>query len=254
MKNVAAAFLLLLLASPAAHGQATGQIWGDIIFERPHTHRLVSTLGLEPKVLVAKPSTDPGWWAIDVLPGADYVVNRWFDVSAEMTAAYTQQTNDLNSFELTARGGLRIHLTSRDLHAVAERGLFGRERPTTRRIVLRNLIRVEERNFFYNTDKANSSTWRIRNRVECQYPLIRERTSLDGARYLTADWEWFVPIGEPGERFANSQHIRAGFGYRRDARLRFEVLYVWSRSRNTAEDGFKANSHTIDFRLVRVLR
>ena len=253
MKTLVSALLLILLTGPAAFAQATGQLWGDVILERPGTHRLVYLLGLEPKVLVYAPANDPGWWAIDVLPGADYVVNKWFDVSGELTTAYTKQTNDLNSFELTARAGLRFHLTSRDLR-VTSRGLLGREKPSKRRVVLRDYLRVEQRNFFYNTDKPGSSTWRVRNRVEVQYPLNRERTSMDGARYLLTDWEWFIPMGDPSERFANSQRIRAGLGYRRDARLRFEALYMWTRSRNTAAEDFTSSSHTIDFRLVWIRR
>jgi len=127
----------------------------------------------------------------------------------------------LNSFELTGRAGLRFHLTSRDLR-VTSRGLLGREKPSKRRVVLRDYLRVEERNFFYSTDKPDSSTWRVRNRFECQYPLNRERTSMDGARYLMADWAWFVPMGDPSERFANSQRDGwfAGLGD-------FNVTFNW---------------------------
>jgi hypothetical protein len=68
----------------------------------------------------------------------------------------------------------------------------------------------------------------------------------------TVDWPppSAAGIADPSERFANSQRIRAGLGYRRDARLRFEALYMWSRSRNTAEEGFTTNSHTIDLRVT----
>jgi opacity protein-like surface antigen len=252
-KLLGAALLMLLAAPPAAVAQSNLQLWGDVVVEKPRTHRLVFTLDIEPKVLVEAPDGAPGWWCLDVLPGADYVVNNWLDVSGELTAGYTKQTNDLNSVELTARGGMRVHLTSRDLR-VTSRGLPGREKPSKRRVVVRDYFRIEERNFFYNTDKPSSSTWRVRNRVEFQYPLNKERTSMDGARYLTSDWEWFVPIGDPNERFANSQRIRAGLGYRRDARLRVEALYVWNRTRNTAEAGFTTNGHTLDVRLVWIHR
>ncbi len=248
-RRLLAAALLILLAAAPARAQATGQLWGNVILEWPATRRLVYTLDLEPKVLVAAPADDPGWWAVDVLPGLDYAVNKWLDVSGEMTLAYTKQTNDLNSFELTARGGLRFHLTSRDLR-VTSRGPLGREKPPKRRVVLRDFLRVEQRNFFYNTDKPDSSTWRVRNRFEFQYPLNRERTSMDGARYLTADWEWFMPVGDPSERFSSSHRIRAGLGCRQDARVQYEALYMWTRSRNTAAEGFTTNSHTLNLRVT----
>lgn len=254
MKPFLGAALLVLLATPsAAVAQSNLQLWGDVVVEKPTTHRLVFNLDVEPKVLVAAPAGAPGWWCLDVLPGADYVVNNWLDVSGELTAGYTKQTDDLNSMELTARGGMRFHLTSRDVR-VTSLGLIGRERPSKRRVVLRDYLRLEERNLFYNTDKPNSSTWRVRNRIEFQFPLNAERTSMDGARYLIADWEWFMPAGDPSERFANSQRVRAGLGYRRDARFRVEVLYVWNRTRNTAAEGFTTNGHTLDVRLVSILR
>lgn len=77
---------------------------------------------------------------------------------------------------------------------------------------------------------------------------------MDGTRYLTTDWEWFVPLGDPSERFSNRQRIRAGLGYRRDARFRFEALYMWSRSRDTTQESYTTNDHTIDLRFNWVYR
>jgi hypothetical protein len=65
-----------------------------------------------------------------------------------------------------------------------------------------------------------------------------------------------APEGEPGwynlERFANKQRIRTGVGYRRSFAWRFEVLYIWTRSRNTIEEGCKTADNSIDIRLKRV--
>ena len=54
------------------------------------------------------------------------------------------------------------------------------------------------------------------------------------------------------ERFANKQRIRTGFGYRRSFAWRFEVLYIWTRSRNTIEDRFSTDDNSIDIRLKRL--
>ena len=73
-----------------------------------------------------------------------------------------------------------------------------------------DLFRVESRNIFYGgAGSGTSSTVRLRNRLELLVPLNKERLSDDGARYLLADWEWFAPVDEPNERFANKQRIRA---------------------------------------------
>ena len=83
-------------------------------------------------------------------------------------------------------------------------------------------------------------------------PLNKEKLTDDRARYLLADWEWFMPVSEPEERFANKQRIRTGLGYRRSFAWRFEALYMWTRSRNTIEEGFKTDDNAIDIRVKRV--
>ena len=123
----------------------------------------------------------------------------------------------------------------------------------TRRVVLRLLLRVESRNLFYTGEGHGSdSSVRFRTRVEFLAPMNRARVTDDGARYVLADWESFVPLGQPDERFANKQRIRAGFGLKRSQAWRFEALYIWTRSRNTIEDGFKTSDNIVDIRLKRV--
>ena len=208
-------------------------------------------LDFEPKVLVSAPPGDPGWWALDVTPSVDYAASRWFDLIGELGTAYTAQTDDVNSMELTPRAGVRLHLFSRDLPTPTRLGLL--EWLPKRRVVLRDLARVEARNLFYTGDgQAGSSTVRFRNRIEFLAPLNEEKLTTDGAIYVLSDWEWFIPIGDPAERFSNKQRIRAGLGYRRDVRWRFEALYIWSRSRNTIESGYQNTDHALDIRLKRV--
>jgi hypothetical protein len=128
-----------------------------------------------------------------------------------------------------------------------------RERPPRRRVVLRDRILVESRNIFYaGAGIDNDSTVRFRNRLEFLVSLNTDKLTDDGAQYLLADWEWFIPLDDPTERFANRQRIRTGFGYRPDVKWRFELLYIWSRSRDTTDQAFKTSDHIINFRLRRV--
>jgi hypothetical protein len=83
-------------------------------------------------------------------------------------------------------------------------------------------------------------------------PLNKEKLTDEGARYLLADWEWFLPIDDAEERFANKQRIRTGLGYRRSFAWRFEALYMWTRSRNTIDEGFTTSDNIIDIRVKRV--
>jgi hypothetical protein len=155
----------------------------------------------------------------------------------------------VNSIELTPRAGVRFHVLTRD----RPRHLHIPERPPKQRIVIRDRVLVEWRNFFYTgAGSGTDSSVRFRNRLEYQAALNKPTTSDDGARYFLADWEWFVPLGDPAERFANRQRIRAGFGYRRSAGWRFEGVYIWTRSRDTTEESFKTSDNIIDFRVKRV--
>jgi hypothetical protein len=127
------------------------------------------------------------------------------------------------------------------------------EQAPQRRIVLRDLMRVESRNFFYSGgDTESDSTVRFRNRLEFLVPLNKERITDDGVRYFLADWEWFLPVSDAEERFANRQRIRTGIGWRRSVNWRYELLYIWTRSRDTIEEGFSTSENIIDIRVKRV--
>src|SRR5215203_6817833 len=74
------------------------------------------------------------------------------DVLNELLVGRTKQTDDLDSTEVTPRLGSRLHLLS-NLRTSLEK----EERPK-KRLVLRDLARVEWRNLYYSTDKPDSST------------------------------------------------------------------------------------------------
>ncbi len=245
----AALTLLVALALPCiALAQTDAQLWGEIILNWVKSDRLTYELSIEPKVLVAAPAGDPDWATLDATPTVEYGLKRWLDLVGELATGYTAQTDDLNSFELSPRAGVRFHLFSRDLPKV----VHARERPPRRKVVVRDLLRIEWRKLFYNQNKSMSPTWRVRNRLEFLVPVNKDRLTDDGTRYLMADWEWFVPVEDVRERFANKQRIRAGFGYRPSFTWRFEALYIWGRSRNTASEGFSTSDNIIDFRLKRI--
>ena len=244
------ALLLAGLAAVDTAAQANLQLWGNVTFDWLRTARLSYELDVEPKVLVKKPEDDPSWRNLDVTPSLEYAAKKWLDLVGEVATGYTRQTDDVNSWEVSPRIGVRAHLFSRDIQT---RAPHVRELPPARRLVVRDLLRVESRNLFYTgAGNGSDSSVRFRNRLEVLAPLNRARLTDDGARYWLVDWEWFIPLGEPDERFANKQRIRAGLGYRRNLAWRFEALYIWTRSRNTIEDGFKTSDNIVDIRLKRV--
>ena len=240
--------MLQFALSGFADAQTNGQLWGTVTFNWIRSDRLTYELELEPKVLVAAPEGEPDWASFDITPNVEYAFRDWLDLVGELATGYTTQTDDVNSFELSPRVGLRFHLTTRDLPT----GPLRREFLPRHRIVVRNLLRFEERNLFYSGDKPTDSVVRFRNRLELQVPLNRDRVSDDGARYMLADWEWFIPLGDPEERFASRQRVRTGFGYRRNRAWRFEALYIWTRSRDTTDESFRTSDNIVNLRVKRV--
>jgi hypothetical protein len=239
--------LLLTLCAPAASAQTTTQLWGNLTFNWVKSDRLVYELDFEPKVLVSAPEGEPSWRNLDVTPNVEYSLRSWLDIVGDMTIGRTVQSDDLDSTEVTPRLGLRFHLFSRT------RRFRVSEQAPRRRVVFRDLVRVESRNFFYSGgDTSSDSTVRFRNRLEFLMPLNKERITDDGARYVLTDWEWFVPLDDAEERFANRQRIRAGLGYRRSFSWRFELLYIWTRSRSAIDEGFSTNENIINVRVKRV--
>ena len=244
---MALAVVLGAIAVPGeSRAQADLQAWGNLTFDWIKSHRVTLGVKVEPKVLVSAPDDEPGWATLDVTPSLEYVRGEWFDVVGELQVGRTRQTDDLDSTELTPRIGFRLHLLSSLRQAIVK------ERRPKRRLVLRDLLRLEWRNLYYSTDKPDSSTVRLRNRLEGLWPLNRSRITDDGVAYVNADWEWFIPFDDPDERFANRQRVRAGLGYRRSFAWRFEAMYVWNRSRNTVDEPFTSTDHAIDLTMKRV--
>lgn len=246
--------LLILLSGSVTEAQTNLQLWGNMAIDWQKADRLTYGLDVEPKALLAAPPGDPGWATLDVTPTVDYAAKRWLDLTGEFLAGYTTETDDVHSVELTPRVGIRVHLLSRAVPVrIAGHVDRDREMPPKRRLVLRDYMRVEWRNLFYSDDTADKSSARLRNRLELLFPLNRALMTNDGARYLVADWEWFIPLPDDvPERFANKQRIQVGIGWRRSREWRFEGLYVWDRSLNTIEDGFSSSDNAINVRVKRV--
>ena len=237
--------LLAALYPSDARAQSEVQLWGDVDLKWIKSHDWTLGAEIEPKVLVSKPSDDPGWATLDVTPSVEYTRGNWVDVVGELLVARTRQTDDEESTEITPRVGLRLHILSN-----LENRLF-RERLPKRRLVLRDFVRFEWRNLYYSDDQPDSSTFRARNRVELLYPLNRPRITDNGALYATGDVEWFWTAKNLEERYSSKERIRVGIGHRRSRAWRFEALYVWDRSRQGASGFTKADS-AVDIRIHRV--
>jgi hypothetical protein len=243
---VAIAGVGALLTAGNALAQTNSQVWANITLDWVKPSGLTYEIDVEPKALVSAPPDQPGWSNLDVTPSIEYPLAKTIDLVGEMVLGRTKQTDDLDTTEVTVRGGVRFHLFSRQRHLVLN------ERLPKRRLVIRDLVRIESRSFFYSNDDPSESTVRFRNRFELLYPLNRPNLGDDGAVSAMGDWEWFIPVSDPTERFANRQRIRTGLTYRHSVRWRYAALYIWNRSRNTTTEPFTTAEHILDLQVKRV--
>jgi len=226
----------LLWVCVDAAAQTSTTLWANVTFDwvkGPLTYEV----DFEPKVLVSAPPDDPGWRNLDITPSIEYDTTRRMDFTGEFVVGHTQQTDDLGTSEFTLRGGVRFHLV---------------ENPPKMRLVIRDWVRVESRNFFYSNDDPSDSTIRFRNRLELLVPLNRRSLSDDGVVSALIDWEWFIPLSDPAERFASRQRIRTGASYRPSVAWRYFAFYIRNRSRNTLSEGFTTNENIFNVQVRRV--
>ena len=240
-----AALLLASIASPVT-AQTDTQVWANLTLDWIKSHAWKLGLDIEPKALVSKPPDDPGWATLDVTPSVEYTRGKWFDMIGELHLGRTRQTDHQHSFEVSPRIGLRFHVLSNIRDDVSK------EKQPKRRLVLRNLMRVEWRNLHYSDDTPPSASTRFRDRIEMQLPLNRPRVTDDGAFYVSTDAEWFWTHTDPPERFASKERFRAGFGHRWTYAWRTELQTVWDRSRDSAQDSFTTADIAVDLRVRRV--
>ena len=107
-----AGFLELIVSAPG-HTQTNFQRCGNVALDWVKSDRLVYELDFEPKVLLAAPEGEPGWRNLDLTPNVEYSPKHWLDLVSEAVVGYTKQTDDVNSFEVTPRVGVRFHFLSR---------------------------------------------------------------------------------------------------------------------------------------------
>ena len=226
---------ILFCMTADAAAQSSTTLWGNLTFDWVRDN-ITFEVDFEPKVLVSAPPGEPGWRNLDITPSIEYDRKR-IDFTGELVVGRTKQTDHLNTTEFTLRGGVRFHLV---------------ENPLKRRLVVRDWVRVESRNFFYSNDDPSDSTVRFRNRLELLIPVNRRSLNDDGVVTALIDWEWFIPWSDPTERFASRQRIRTGGSYRRSRAWRYFVFYIRNRSRSTLDEEFATDENVFNFQIRRV--
>ena len=241
--------LACLVGSSGAAAQSTGELWGDFTIDWLQTGRLTWQVEVEPQKSITVPARTPGWASLNVTPSVQYTLAKWVDALAEVDWGYKPNGDDV--IETKSRVGFSFHILSRLLADRGARRGAEREKHPLRRLVPSNLLRFEYEDKAALNGGATTTTWRLRDRQEISYPFNRKKLTQDGAVYATGDVELFVLLGDASDPRFNQYRVRAGLGYRRDFRWRFEALFVQTRQRS-GNSAFSTSSNAFDARVNRV--
>jgi hypothetical protein len=235
------------------NAQSAEQLWATGTVRWLQSDRLSLQVKFEPKAQLIEPDDQPTFLSVDTTPRVVYVVAPWMDVLGEIDLGVKNQSNEVNTDSVTPRFGVQLHILSRILNHEAQRGA-DRENPPRLRVNFRTLLRIEDQRETSSSDsstspsssQSTSSSWQFRDRFAVAYPVNRPKTTSDGAVYITADSEAFVPIDDG---FINQLRLRSGVGYRHSFPWRFEALYIWTGERSRPSEPLAVKNQALDFRI-----
>lgn len=222
-----------------AQSEASNQFWANLTLGFSKGEKLYFELDAEPKIQSGGADV---FRNIDFTPAVEFYPTDWIDLTGEAIVGFTQEYGDVESFEYTGRIGIRIQILSSD------RKMLFPKRKGLGRIVLANWARIEYRNFYYPGDDLTEHSWRLRDRLEFNYPLNNARMSDPKTYYVLADAEAYFPLDQGiAQTFASKVRVRAGLGYRASNTWRVDVLFIRDWSRNTIE-AYDIAMNAIDIR------
>ncbi len=232
---------ILLFTTILLQGEETSsQIWGNLIMGSAHNDKVYLELDFEPKLQV---SPDQRWRNIDITSLLEYYPNKWMDITAEMVLGYTNDKSSIQSYEVSPRLGIRLHILGNLRQYIPNDNIFLFDR-----FSLSTLFRYEYRSLYYSDHGAEHQS-RFRARIETKTALNHKNYTDDDTYYLFADVEQFFDFGnEIKEVFANKTRIRIGPGYTYDKIHRFEMLLLYDYARDTFEENIRHDAFIINFR------
>ncbi len=242
-------FVCVLIAFPASAQEETStQLWGSVVLGHQLSERLYMEVEIQPKAQI---SGEELWRNLDATWDVEYYHSKWFDLTCELVTGYTDHTDDLSSFEVTPRAGLRLHLVEQ---TIKKTPLFQKtfiQRLPLKRFYLAAWLRLEYRNIFYLGNQASSHEARFRVRPEFRIAINNPSLGDDRTFFGRTDVEFFVPLDEDmPERFVNKIRFRIGPGYRINARNKIELMFMHDINRQSSLVDFEETAYMVDLRLT----
>lgn len=227
------AWIFVAAGLPVVAQSPNSQLWAEYMLNYPFANSWNVELAGTYSTLLESPR----WQALDIQLTPEFALSPHVDLQGAVLYNRTNQYQALSSTELRLMLGTRIHLT-----------------PFSR-VLTRVLLRMEQRNMYYQETDSHEQSLRGRIRFETVTPLNR-KTMFDGDKlwYAIADVEAFVVMDQQvNERFANRFRLRVGPGYRLNYTWRFEFLYTYQLSRNTIAGDVDSDDNLFRFRVKHFL-
>lgn len=238
----------LLAVTASAQEEISVQPWLSVVLGHQKNERLYMEVEIQPKTQI---SGGEHWGNIDATWNVEYYPKEWFDLTCELVTGYTDHIDGLDSFEITPRPGLRLHLAKQTVTIIDRRQKLHAERKALQRLQLATWLRLEQRNFFYSGDQESSHEWRFRIRPEFKVALNNPSLGDDGTLFGRGDVEFFWPLTKDvPERFVNKIRFRIGPGYRINFARKVELLFMYDINRESSLVEFSEDTFMLDLRLT----
>jgi len=221
--------IFICIAIPSIYAQNDEEVdfqtWTDLTIKNYLSQKWILTGDLGIRGLVSTKD----WNQFYIRPTIEYLISPSFNVRGAVGLFNTRYEALSNALEF------RIHQEA-DL-----------KWPDFSVITFNHRLRFEERFFFYK-ELENDISFRMRYLIGIEttnFRIIGKKRAF----YLLAQAEWFIPLGKSSaEVLVNNTRIYTGFGHRVSNKFRYEIYYVWQKSRIGSDDGLKTTENVLRFR------
>ena len=205
-----------------------------------------------------------------------YVIKNRINIGADLGIRGVVSKNEWNQFyfrptfqfffnrTIQAAGGIAIFTTVSDvIDNTTEFRIFQEvsvEWPTFEYIYFFHRLRFEQRFFSYQEDTSFGTELLNDFEARARYQLSAESADIHLGNknrpiYFLAGWELFYAFNEAAvEQFINNQRILGGIGQRLSPSFRYEVQYIFQKSRRYSDEGLKTSEHLLRLRFFLTLR
>ncbi len=143
---------------------------------------------------------------------------------------YTQNYNNTDNFELRLIQGFKFDI------------------PTIKQVTLNNYVRFEER--FQNSFKNSGwrAGYRLRYRLSTVLSWNKHYLNFANGLYIPIEAEVFFNL-KRAERFNDLIRLSPGLGYRLDNNWKFELYFIFNRTKNITETNNKSSDFILRLRV-----